>query len=57
MIYLKDPEYALYLLTKLINIDLRLSKEEYLDKIIDLGIMPCDNLSSYDAHVKRGLIR
>ena len=57
MIYLKDPEYALYLLTKLINIDLRLSKEEYLDKIMDLGIMPCDNLSSYDEHVKRGLIR
>ena len=57
MIYLRDPDYAFYLLKKLIEIDLNLSPETYLQEIIKLGIIPNEVLEEFDRHLKRELKR
>ncbi len=57
MIYLRDPDYAFYLLQKLIEIDLSLSPEQYLDEIFNLGIIPNEKLEEFDKHLKRELKR
>lgn len=53
MIYLKDPEYAFYLLNKIINIDTNITKEEYFNKIKNLGLIIPDGMINYDEHIKR----
>ena len=55
MIYLDDQEFAFYLLQKLIEINLGLSKEEYLKEIINLGIIPNERIMDFDVHLKREL--
>ena len=57
MIYLRDPDYAFYLLKKLIEIDLNLSPETYLQEIIKLGIIPNEGLEEFDRHLNRELKR
>ena len=55
LIYDKDPDYALYLLRKVIEIDLNLPKNIYFKEIIKLGIVPTANIEQYEAHIKREL--
>ena len=57
MIYIKDPDYAFYLLKKLMEIDLRLTQEQYLDELLDIGLLPTESVEEYNHHVKRELAR
>lgn len=57
MIYIKDPDYAFYLLKKLMEIDLRLTQGQYLDALLDIGLLPTEGIKEYDCHVKKELIR
>ena len=57
LIYQKDPEYAFYLIKRLIAIDLNLSPEHYLDEIVNLGILPGNGFDAFEKHMKRELTR
>ena len=57
MIYLTDHDFAFYLLQKIIEIDLNLSPDAYLQEIIKLGIIPNEGLKEFDSHLKRELKR
>ena len=57
MVYVNDPEKALYLLMKIIEIDFRLSPLEYLIKIRNLGITPNSSIPVYNDYLKRELKR
>lgn len=51
MIYSKDRDRGLYLLKKLIAIDISLPKKEYFKAILELGIQPCESLEDYKSHI------
>lgn len=48
MIYKKDPDYALYLVFKIINIDLNINKEEYYQILQNLGVTDIKRTSDYN---------
>ena len=47
MIYKTDPEYAFYLVNKIMNLDLCLSKEEYFKRLQDIGITDVNKTKEY----------
>lgn len=47
MIYKNDPEYAFYLVNKIMNLDLCLSKEEYFKRLQDIGITDVNKTKEY----------
>lgn len=53
MVYLEDKELGLYLLKQYMAIDLRLPKQEYYRRILNLGIKPNEHLSVYKTHIMR----
>ncbi len=53
VIYKKDPDYAFYILNKLMILDVRLSEKEYYNRIQSLGIIPNENSDKYEEHIKR----
>ena len=57
LIYKENPDYAFYLLKKIMAIDLRKDAKSYFKEIIDLGINPTSSLDSFESHLKRELIR
>ncbi len=57
MIYIKDQDYAFYLLKKLMEIDLRLSQDQYLDALLDIGLLPTESVGEYNCYVKKELTR
>ena len=57
LIYKENPDYAFYLLKKIMAIDLRKDSESYFKEIIDLGINPTSSLDSFESHLKRELTR
>lgn len=57
MIYLKDSDYAFYLLKRIMELNLNVSSEQYLDSLLELGLLPSSSVEDYDKHIKRELIR
>lgn len=55
LIYKENPDYAFYLLKKIMAIDLRKDPESYFKEIKDLGINPTSSLDSFESHLKREL--
>jgi hypothetical protein len=51
MIYRKDPEKALYLIHKIIDINPRLDSEEYFKKLTELGLHPNRSVDEYNNHL------
>lgn len=51
MIYRKDPEKALYLIHKIIDIDPRLDSKEYFKKLIELGLHLNKSVGEYNNHL------
>lgn len=47
MVYKSDPNYAFYLLNKIINIDLKISPEEYFNKLNKMDITSIDKTKQY----------
>lgn len=56
-IYYDDPEKALYLAQKIMEIDPRLDPEDYYLEILNLGIYPGNGVTTFDNHLKRELTR
>ena len=56
-IYLNNPDFAFYLLQKIMEINPNLPPREYLEQIKNLGIIPNSSISEYDLHLKRELKR
>ncbi len=50
-VYMSDKDAGLKLLKDVMAIDLSLSKEEYYDKLVSLGINPSEHLDSYREHI------
>ena len=57
LIYKENPDYAFYLLKKIMVIDLRKDSESYFKEILKLGIIPTSSLDSFKSHLKRELNR
>ena len=57
LIYKENPDYAFYLLKKIMAIDLRKDAKSYFIEIRDLGINPTSSLDSFESHLKRELTR
>ena len=55
MVYVKDPDKAFYLLFKIMNIKENTPSKEFFNRLITLGINPCENLSNFDTYLKRRL--
>ena len=51
MVYVRDKEKGLWLLERLMRIDLNIPKEEYYGKILSLGIKPNESLADYRSHI------
>ena len=54
--YLNDPEESFYIYKKIMAIDLKLPPDKYLDEIINLGVLPTENLDKYEKVLKRKLV-
>ena len=48
MIYKNDPDYAFYLVYKIINLDLNMNKEEYFKQLQSLDITNIKNTKEYN---------
>lgn len=51
MLYKKDPELGLYKLEKLINLSLNQKRDKYYQEILNLGIIPNDNIEQYREYI------
>lgn len=56
LMYLNDPEESFYIYKKIMAIDLKLPPDKYLDEIINLGVLPTENLDKYEKVLKRKLV-
>ena len=56
LMYLNDPEESFYIYKKIMAIDLKLPSDKYLDEIINLGVLPTENLDKYEKVLKRKLV-
>ena len=48
MIYKNDPDYAFYLVYKIINLDLNLNKKEYFKQLQSLDITSIEKTKEYN---------
>ena len=55
--YQKDPDYAFYILEKIMEINTKLAPKEYLKALYDLGLRPNSSTTNYQKHLKRELTR
>lgn len=53
MIYKDDPEYAFYLVNKIITLDLNLSKEDYFKELISLDVTNINRTKEYNELILR----
>ena len=53
MIYKKDPEYAFYLVNKIISLDLNLSKEDYFKELLSLDVTDIRRPKDYNELILR----
>lgn len=53
MIYKEDPEYAFYLVKKIISLDLNLSKEDYFKELISLDVTDIRRPKDYNELILR----
>lgn len=53
MVYKKDRDKGMYLIKRIMAIDLRLDKEDYYQEILRLGIIPNENLENFKNHIMK----
>lgn len=53
MIYKEDPEYAFYLVNKIISLDLNLSKEDYFKELLSLDVTDIRRTKDYNELILR----
>ena len=57
IIYLNDSDKSFYYLFKIMNISANISSKDYFNRLLTLGINPCENLYSFDNYLKRRLTK